>query len=215
LTLGEVVERTTALPNVDAADIMLLTDDAKELVMVASAGFLWPSPPEHRIDARWAALDRQPRSPEIDYGPDLELKGHHPRWSQFAREGFKTFINIPLHGPARTIGILNMYSRSLVEWDQNRLEFLDTFGGLVAMAVDHAAAPRQRVETSPAARPALSDLDLAILRLVSEGFTNREIAAQVHRSENTVKSRVRSILERTDSANRTDLVRRAVREAWV
>lgn len=215
LTLSVIVERITTLPDVDAADIMLLTEDGKELTVAASAGYRSPWPPEHRVDARWAALDRARSGPEINYyRADPERNVHHPLRSQFAREGFKTSISIALHASARAIGILNLYSRSVVEWDQQRHQFLDTLGDLVAMAVDESA-PASPVAARPAARPDLNDLEVEILRFIAEGCTNREIAEKVYRSESTVKFHVRRILERTKVANRTELVCIAMREGWL
>ena len=215
LTLGAIVERATALPDIDAADIMLLTGDGKELEVAASAGYRSPWPPHLRLDARWATLDRQPRKPEIEHRAAVELRGGNPRRSQFAREGFQTFSSIPLYSPSRTIGILNLYSRSVVEWEHYSLEFLDALGGLVAMAIDHPAKSPQGAGAPPAAPPGFSDLEVEILRLIAEGLTNREIAAQIYRSQNTVKFHVRRILERAEAANRTELVRRAIGEGWL
>jgi DNA-binding NarL/FixJ family response regulator len=56
---------------------------------------------------------------------------------------------------------------------------------------------------------------MQILRLIADGFTNREIAGQVHRSENTIKFHVRRILEKAGAPNRTELARRATREGWL
>jgi DNA-binding NarL/FixJ family response regulator len=61
----------------------------------------------------------------------------------------------------------------------------------------------------------MSDLEVEILRLIVEGFTNRDISQQVHRSENTIKFHVRRILEKAGAANRTELARRATREGWL
>lgn len=211
LTLGSVVERVAALPEVDAADIMLVTEDGKELTVAASAGYRSPWPAEHRVDARWATMELKP----FRYRPDLELKGNHPRRAQFVREGFETFGSVPLRSPNRTIGVLNLYSRAMVEWEPMRFQFLDSLGALVAMALDRPARPAQAVAAGTAHRPDFSDLELHILRLIAEGHTNREIAAQVYRSENTVKFHVRRILEKSNAANRTELVRHAFREGWL
>jgi DNA-binding CsgD family transcriptional regulator/GAF domain-containing protein len=215
LTLEAIVERLTALRDLDAADVMLPTDDGQELTVAASAGYRWPWPPQHRVDARWAELARRPRKPEIGYRGGLELAGHDPRRSLFTREAFQTFIAIPLHARMQPIGLLNIYSRSYVQWEQNRLEFLETVGGLAAMAIDHAAAHPPDVPSRPATSSAFSDLESEILRLIAEGFTNREIAARVHRSESTVKFHVRRLLEKAGAASRAVLVARAFAERWI
>ena len=212
-TMGVVVERITALPYVDAADIMLLTEDGKELIVAASAGYRFPWPPEHRLDARSAALELDRRRPEFSHRADHQLEGHNPRRSQFAREGFQTFISRALQSPTRAVGILNLYSRSVAEFDQAGRTFLDTIGDIVTMAISEAApsgaAPR------PTRKAPLSELEGEILRLIAEGLTNREIAVKLYRSENTIKFHVRRILEKAEVANRTELVVQALREGWL
>ena len=61
----------------------------------------------------------------------------------------------------------------------------------------------------PARRPAaapdgLSPRELQILRLVSQGLSNREIGRELTVSEHTAANHVRSILRKTGSANRTE-----------
>ncbi len=50
----------------------------------------------------------------------------------------------------------------------------------------------------------LSDRELEILRLVARGLSNREIGAELHISEHTAANHIRSILRKTQSANRTE-----------
>jgi DNA-binding NarL/FixJ family response regulator len=46
-------------------------------------------------------------------------------------------------------------------------------------------------------------------------MTNKEIAAQVHLSQNTVKFHVRRILQKAGAANRTELASHAIKEGWL
>jgi DNA-binding NarL/FixJ family response regulator len=45
---------------------------------------------------------------------------------------------------------------------------------------------------------------LAILRLIARGHSNREIAAEVHLSENTVKTHIQSIFAKLGAHNRVE-----------
>lgn len=208
-----IAEQLIKLPELDAVDVLLLTADEQELHVAANAGYRWPWPPEDRVQSTWARLDRTVLAPEVDYVGTLNLKGHNPRRSRFAREGFQTFVSIPLYTARRPYGVLEMYSRSVVEFDQERLDFFDTLGGLIALAIENTAPPPAPAPGAPL--PPLSDLEMQILRLIADGFTNREIAGQVHRSENTIKFHVRRILEKAGAPNRTELARRATREGWL
>jgi DNA-binding NarL/FixJ family response regulator len=52
----------------------------------------------------------------------------------------------------------------------------------------------------------LSLRELEVLRLIAQGMTNREIGAELHLSENTVKGYVKDILSKLDARNRTEAV---------
>lgn len=71
---------------------------------------------------------------------------------------------------------------------------------------------RQPHSTSPAAAPAdaLSAKELEILRLLAAGFSNREIAQSVFKSEGTVKNQVSAILLKLGVRDRTKAVLKAI-----
>jgi DNA-binding CsgD family transcriptional regulator len=61
----------------------------------------------------------------------------------------------------------------------------------------------------------LSERELQILRLVAEGFSNRQIASQLDISENTVKVHVRNIFGKIQVASRTEASMYAVRNGLI
>src|SRR5690606_9808950 len=69
------------------------------------------------------------------------------------------------------------------------------------------ADERQSVPT-----PRLTERELEVLKLVAQGLTNRDIAAELYISENTVKNHVRNILEKLHLHSRMEAVVYAVRE---
>ena len=211
-----VVEQITSRLEVDAADVLLLAEGANEMVLNATAGFRSPLPAGSRVPLSSLGLNRD-WEPSVEYLSDVDRHGHNPRGTHLAREGFQTLVSVKLHARNRLLGLLELYNRSLVEWDQAWLDFYDTLGVLVGVAIDQSAAATTEVreKTGRAPRPDFSGLELDILRLIVEGLTNRDIAEQVHRSENTIKFHVRRILERTGVSNRTELARRATREGWL
>ena len=75
---------------------------------------------------------------------------------------------------------------------------------------------------APAVRPAgprqvtaLSDTDLAILRHLSEGLTDKQIAGRVHLSPHTVKDHLEKIRAVLDVGSRTEIVATALRRGLV
>jgi two-component system response regulator DevR len=61
----------------------------------------------------------------------------------------------------------------------------------------------------------LSDTQLQIVRLIADGFSNREIADRVHLSENTIKSHVQEIFRKLNVRNRVEAALRASDEGWL
>jgi DNA-binding CsgD family transcriptional regulator len=78
-----------------------------------------------------------------------------------------------------------------------------------------SASFRLGARNSPQTRPQLNDSQQEILRLMTDGLSNREIASLVHLSENTVKSHVQEILRRLQVRNRVQAAVLATRERWV
>ena len=215
MALRSILDQVIGRLDVDAAEILLTAPGERDFIVAASAGFRSPAPADYRlpIDSEF-----QTRSSTAPVTGHLTDRTRNPRRSHFAREGFHTFVSVPLLVRNRLVGMLELYSRPIVEWEQGRLDFFETVGGLAAVAIDHAAAPAAtsgRKGAPGAPRPDLSELESDILHLITDGFTNREIAQQVHRSENTIKFHVRRILEKTGASNRTDLTRRATRDGWL
>jgi DNA-binding NarL/FixJ family response regulator len=67
----------------------------------------------------------------------------------------------------------------------------------------------------PAAVPAESVHDAEVLRLVADGLSNREIAAEMGMSVSWVKAGVSRLLTRASARSRTELVARALRDGSV
>ena len=64
------------------------------------------------------------------------------------------------------------------------------------------------------ARPELNESQRAILRFMTEGYSNREIAERVHLSENTVKTHIQEIFRKLGVRNRVEAALRATKEGW-
>jgi two-component system NarL family response regulator len=63
-----------------------------------------------------------------------------------------------------------------------------------------------------ALRPRLTEREVEVLGLASDGLTNRQIGRKLHISENTVKNHMRNILEKLHLHSRMEAVLYAVRE---
>jgi DNA-binding NarL/FixJ family response regulator len=61
----------------------------------------------------------------------------------------------------------------------------------------------------------LTDREIEVLRHLSTGASNRDIAAALFISENTVRNHVRNILEKLHLSNRVQAAAYAVREGFI
>jgi len=117
------------------------------------------------------------------------------------------------HGLARALHALG---RGAAAREQARLA-RERFEELGA---ESAAATAGELETrgdageaagEAAARPPLSNRELEVLRLVSQGCSNKEVAARLFLSEHTVKRHLANILKRLDLPSRAAAVAFAAR----
>lgn len=60
-------------------------------------------------------------------------------------------------------------------------------------------------ENSDFSKYGLSENEIGIIKLISDGFTNREIAEQIYLSEGTVKNKISDILRKLDLRDRTQI----------
>jgi len=90
--------------------------------------------------------------------------------------------------------------------------------GQAVLAPEVAGGILDRVRdrlSAEAGPPALSQSQLAILGLMTRGFSNREIATEVHLSENTIKSHVQEIFRKLGVHNRVEAVMTATKHNWL
>src|SRR5690348_212358 len=222
LTLKVILDHVTARLKVDAADVLLLDETDNTLTPAATTGFLATAVPDYRLPADEGLPGSAMSSRRIETVTALSAFSQFRRRSLFAREGFKAYGAVPLSSRGRLLGALEVFTRSPIKPDQEWLSFLDALGSVAAVAIDSATMQERLRQLRPLGPlrpsrlpPEMSRLERAIMRLVVEGKTNREIAADVHLSQNTVKFHMRQILQKTGTSNRTELAHQSAKEGWL
>ena len=223
LTLKVILDHVSTQLKVDAADILLLDENDNTLALSASTGFLATAVPEYRLPADEGMPGKALSTKRIETVTALSAFSQFRRRSLFAREGFKAYGAVPLISRGRLLGALEVFHRSALVPDQEWVSFLDALGSVASVAIDSATMQERltRARGSGAAvraaatAPAMSRVETEILRMAVQGLTNREIAAQVHLSHNTVKFHMRQILQKTGVSNRTELAHHAAKEGWL
>jgi len=222
LTLKVILDQVAAQLKVDAADVLLLDETDNMMMLAASTGFLATAVPDYRLPVDEGLPGRTLASRRIETVTALGAFSQFRRRSLFAREGFKSYGAVPLITRGKLLGALEVYHRSQLSPDQEWVDFLDALGSVAAIAIDNAAMQdklRRAQMSGPARRPVapprdLSRLEMQIIRMAVEGRTNREIASEVHLSQNTVKFHMRQIFQKTGAANRTELAHQVAKEGW-
>jgi len=87
--------------------------------------------------------------------------------------------------------------------------------GRSTLSPEAAQALVHATSQPPAPGIDLTERELEVLKLVTLGQRNREIAAELGISENTVKFHLKNIVEKLHAQNRAELAARAVREGLV
>ena len=222
LTLKVILDHVTSQLKVDAADMLLLDESDNTLALSASTGFLATSVPLYRLPVDDSLPGTAVASRRIETVTALSAFSQFRRRSLFAREGFKAYGAVPLISRGRLLGALEVFHRSTLTPDQEWLSFLDALGSVAAVAIDSATMQERLRELrgrgagpKQSRGPDMSRIETDIMRLAVEGMTNREIAAKVHLSQNTVKFHIRQILQKTGASNRTELAHHAAKEGWL
>lgn len=82
--------------------------------------------------------------------------------------------------------------------------------------VSHFLMAHLRGPQRPApGEPSLSPQQMEIVRLLAQGYSNREIAHKLFLSENTVKGYVADVLHKLEVKNRVEAAMLATRKGWV
>jgi len=81
-----------------------------------------------------------------------------------------------------------------------------------ALLTEFAEMSKRSEQATRLPAPRLTDREMQVLRLVARGMANKDIAAALFISENTVKNHVRNILEKLQLHSRMEAVVYAVRE---
>ena len=80
------------------------------------------------------------------------------------------------------------------------------------LLTEFAAMSKRAEQPAEPAAPRLTQREMDVLRLIAKGLSNRDIAAELFISGNTVKNHIRNILEKLNLRSRTEAVVYAVRE---
>lgn len=143
--------------------------------------------------------------------PIVVLTVHHDDAQLLAavRAGADAFVNKD-SGPREVIGIVRRVAAGeavIREQVQARPELVNR---LVAQWQTPASTEANQLSFSP-----LTARELEILDCIARGMSNKEMAAQLSISDQTVKNHVTALLRKLGVSDRTQAIVHAIRQGWV
>jgi GAF domain-containing protein len=175
----------------------------------ASAG----QPPGHPRVRRFLGVPLRVRDEVIGMiGVGNKQKGYGPEderlLSTFANQVAVAIDNAMLHEHQQEmIARLQQLQAHLSQAEREQLIALERERTVPGLRPD----PSSSIRTPPS----LNNSQQEILRLITEGLSNKEIASRIHLSENTVKSHIQEILRKLEARNRVQAAVRATKAGWV
>ena len=139
ISLSILLSRTVSLLAVDAAAVLLVDPVLSRLEFAAGLGFRTSAIESAEIKlgeghAGKAAMEgRLVQIPNLADEPDDLLLVNSLR-----EEMFLSYYGLPLIVKEKVIGVLELFHRTIIERDQEWLDFLNTLAGQAAIAIDNA-----------------------------------------------------------------------------
>jgi HD-GYP domain-containing protein (c-di-GMP phosphodiesterase class II) len=146
--LSTLLAEVTARLKVDAADVLLLNAEQLKLEYAAHRGFKTDRIKQIKLQfgqgcAGNIALDRKKIViPDITTAEDKFVSIFNYKLSQaylFKEEGFKSYFGIPLIVKGMVRGVLEVFHRTMLDPDDEWLDFLDALANKAAIAMDYVS----------------------------------------------------------------------------
>ncbi|HAV77696.1 MAG TPA: hypothetical protein DCX53_10145 [Anaerolineae bacterium] len=138
VTLNILMDHTIKHLKIDAVDISLYHSELQSLSYLCSSGFntLSPSRPLARIDEGLAG--QVIMNGKIVHIPNLKETSEPARNPLLLREGFISYIGVPLIVKGQIKGLFEIFNRSLLTPNHEWMQFMHTLTGQAAIAIDNS-----------------------------------------------------------------------------
>ncbi|MEP6894744.1 MAG: GAF domain-containing protein, partial [Chloroflexota bacterium] len=138
VTLNILMDHTLKHLKTDAVDIMLYHPELQSLTYLCSAGFNNPSPSRPLIRLGEGLAGQVVMKGGIEQVADLRITNEVKRDPMLVREGFVTYVGIPLIVKGQIKGVFEIFHRSSLTPTAEWMQFLQTLAGQAAIAIDNS-----------------------------------------------------------------------------
>lgn len=141
LTLKEIVAGIIAQLSVDAAEVLLFKPVSNMLEFAAGQGFSSNIMQKGRLRLGEGIAGHVALEQQRIHVPNLaDVKDNFTRAPLFVGEGFITYFGVPLLAKGQVKGVLEIFHRAPLNFNEERLNFLEMLAGQAAIAIDSAQA---------------------------------------------------------------------------
>ncbi len=139
LSLTIILSQVITQLRVDAAGVLLFNPSSQMLTFAAGRGFRTEAAAQARLRLGQGFAGRVARERRVLHVPNVPAAADSPRLAQgLAAEGFVSYHGVPLMVKGQMVGVLEVFQRSLLEPDEDWLDFLTALAGQAAIAIDNA-----------------------------------------------------------------------------
>jgi HD-GYP domain-containing protein (c-di-GMP phosphodiesterase class II) len=139
ITLRILLEQVVRQLHVHAADILIFNSVTKTFQFAAGQGFHTEALQHTDLRLGDGFAGRAARDRHLLTIRDLPRNtGGLQRSNELVKEGFITYIGVPLLAKGEIRGVMEIFQRDVLELEQEQLTFLDTLAGQAAIAIDSA-----------------------------------------------------------------------------
>src|SRR5271157_1607393 len=139
LTLGILLEQVMGQFGAHAADVLIFDSTTQSFRFSTGRGFRTQALQHTDLRLGDGYAGRAARERQMILIQELTKNtGELRRSAEFSREGFVTYIGIPLIAKGQVKGVLEIFQRSPFDPNPERLAFLEMLAGQAAIAIDSA-----------------------------------------------------------------------------
>jgi PAS domain S-box-containing protein len=138
ITLGILLDQVTKQLNVHAADILVFNPVTQTFQFSAGQGFRTQALQNINLrlgDGYAGRAARERRSISVQ-SIDQAMVGLHAA-SEFSREGFVSYLGIPLFAKGQIKGVMEIYQRQAMDLELEAMTFLEMLASQAAIAIDN------------------------------------------------------------------------------
>lgn len=138
VTLNILIDHALKQLRVDAVDILLYHQELQSLTFFCGTGFMTPFPSRPMMRIGEGLAGQVVMKGRADHIVNLQHSPETKRDPLLAREGFVTYIGVPLIVKGQVKGVFEVFHRSTLSPDAEWMHFLHTLAGQAAIAIDNS-----------------------------------------------------------------------------